>query len=292
MLANKIQPDQDSFNALFQCSARAGDLKAAFNGLQRMKEMQLPLLGIHYCGLIKTYAGACQLEALPERLQQKFKKDAWNLFRQAEEKGFMSLHLLNALLLVHVRANDVQMMEGAVLPLYEKLGIELDNISIENIIFAYLQAREFPKLIRVWDRLQGNLDLINERSLNTLLEAFVKLRDKEKVMDVLEIFLQRKKEPISRLLIVLGNAAKLPDDLHGLLLRFETKHGLVKDKMYKWRDEPIRREGLSEVKLKKIERELYGKMQNMDGGYKEVKKDGTKKGRFERYDKMVENMFE
>ena len=78
-----------------------------------MKQHNIPLSIYMYNGLLRTYAGACGSEYIEPELKQMYIEDSWNVFRQLQtiDNMAMSVNILNSLLLVHTKANDIEKME-------------------------------------------------------------------------------------------------------------------------------------------------------------------------------------
>lgn len=232
MIDKKILPDSETFKNLFMATSRVGNIKKAFNGLQSMKELGLKLNKYHYTGLILTYSSAMRINDTTVVMREAFLKDAWVLFKQAEQEGMVDTRIINSLLEVHMNIGKVSMIEGAVMPLFKELQIQENSWTYRCVLLAYAEASMFPNLIRVYENIKNTPALLHNNSLHVLLTAFIKLKDKDRILDILEIYQERKLSPKTRNLAVLGRAAYLPDEIHAMLTKFSNKFELIAAKEY------------------------------------------------------------
>ena len=100
-------------------TARNGDVKSAYNGMQEMKNHGISLNKYHYFSLIRTYSNAVRHSETTEKMIEAYIRDSWALYKQASDQGIVESHLLDSLLQVHVNSGRIGEMEGAVLPLYK-----------------------------------------------------------------------------------------------------------------------------------------------------------------------------
>lgn len=233
MLNYQVKPDQDSIIALLQATTRTGNVKQAFNALQVAKENNIPMSTHVFTGLIRTYAGASRSkETLPE-LVKEYKKDAWALFKQADENRMVNHHTLDALIDLHSASLDMEGVEGLVLPQYEQRGLQMGYSTYEILLKGYTDTQEIPKIVRIYEKIRNEPALLTANSLNIVLHNFIRLIDPVKIEEVLNQFLERKLQPKGHLLHSLGNSVNLPENLYVLLHKFDKKYGVISSKKYK-----------------------------------------------------------
>lgn len=78
-----VQPDEDTFVALFKACGNAGDVKTAFDALQVMKLNNIPMNKYILTAAIKVYGGVVKSEYMTNDLIDIYIKDAWKLFEKA-----------------------------------------------------------------------------------------------------------------------------------------------------------------------------------------------------------------
>lgn len=234
MLNYQVTPDYDSFSGLLLATSKTGNIKQAFNALQVMKERGMPMNEYVYNGLIRTYAAACRTPGTVATLIKEYKRDAWVLFKQAEEQGMVSNYTLDNLMDVHVAALDMDTVEGAVLPLYEQKNLPMTYTTYELMIRGYTDTQELPKIVRIYDRIKDDMQLMTTNSMNMLLHTFIRLVDQVKIEEMLVKFIDTRQEPKSTLLHSLGNSAHLPNNLYVLLHKFKNKYGVISSRQYKY----------------------------------------------------------
>jgi hypothetical protein len=62
--------------------------------------------------LIKVYAGACKLPFLADATKDIYIQDAWKLFREATEKGWVTHYTLNSMALLMANAGRLPELDG------------------------------------------------------------------------------------------------------------------------------------------------------------------------------------
>ena len=234
MINYQIAPDQDSFICLLKATGKTGNVKAAFNALQLMKERNIAMNVYIFSGLIRTYAAACSISNSNPDVVQEYKRDSWNLFKQAESSGLVSSALVDSLMLVHSKSHDIDTIEGAILPIYEQKNLPMTKYTFETLVEAYDDQMDLPKISKVYDLVCKDLDrLATKQSLNKFLHTFIRLEDAQKIEDLLLHFSEKKIDPEKNLMNSLGNSVNLPDTIYALLHRFKNKFGVVSSKYVK-----------------------------------------------------------
>jgi len=233
MINYQIEPDSDSIVAVLKATSATGNVKTAFNALQLMKERNLPMNRYVYTGLINTYAAACKQVGLAPELMTEYKKDAWTLFKQAEEKGMVNGYTVDSLMLVHVNARDMDTVEGAILPIYENKQLLMNSNTYEILLKGYDNTMELPKIVRIYEKIKDNIALMNTNSMNIILQTFIRLKDQDNVEVMLGQFLEYQRRPKALLLHSLGNSMNISENLYVLLHKFDKKYGIIKSRRFK-----------------------------------------------------------
>jgi len=234
MINYQIAPDQDSFICLLKATGKTGNIKVAFNALQLMKERNIEMNEYIFAGLIRTYAAACSIPNSNPDVVKEYKKDSWNLFKQADKADLVSSAMVDSLMLVHSKSHDIDTIEGAILPIYEQRNLPMTKYTFETLVDAYDDQMDLPKISKVYDLVCKDFNkLATKNSLNKFLHTFIRLKDAQKIEDVLVYFSEKKMEPESNLMNSLGNSVNLPDSIYALLHRFKNKYGVISSKFVK-----------------------------------------------------------
>jgi hypothetical protein len=71
--------------------------------------------------MIKTYAGAANVDAANEEAVDKYIKDSWELIENMEKKEGLAvnIHILNSMVLLYANAIRSDELEAIVLPKFE-----------------------------------------------------------------------------------------------------------------------------------------------------------------------------
>ena len=74
----------------------------------------------------------------------------------------------------------------------------------------------------------SNQSLINNETLDVYLDCFIRIRDIERINQVFEVFLERKKEPNRPLVKFLCDVPNLPDEVYNNLRRLPFGEKILK----------------------------------------------------------------
>lgn len=104
-----VAPDSHTFVAVLKACGKLGDVKTAFDVLQEMKVYGFPMTEHVYNELIRAYAGACLVPAIPEAHIDMYIKDAHELFKTLERdedgKGLqVNIEVLNSMVYLYTTA--------------------------------------------------------------------------------------------------------------------------------------------------------------------------------------------
>ena len=104
--------------------------------------------------------------------------------------------------------------------------------------------RDLDKVIDLFDKSQA-AGLKPIRSLvSSYLEAGLRKQDTEIIIHALSKFLEIKQEPHDRVLKLLGNLKKIPDELFVMLRKNFTRYGLMKEKVRQFEHHSFRPQAL------------------------------------------------
>lgn len=154
-----------------------------------------------YNELIRVYAGACIQPNVPEDHIDMYIKDAFELFRtmvrdEATTGLEVNIQILNSLVLLHTNALRPEQLEADVLPLYEKYRLKHDVYTYQNLSKMYLNLRQLETVISLWDQLRNKESFKpNQMLLNIVLESAMRLKDSDRLPQVLEEYVEQRKEP-------------------------------------------------------------------------------------------------
>ncbi len=178
-----------------------------------------------YNELFRVYAGACTLERVPEAHIDMYIKDAFELFRTLEKEALkgdkdveVNIQILNSLVLLHCNALRPEDLEADVLPLFDKHRIKHDVYTYQNLSKMYLTLRDLDTVMSLWDKLRKNESFKpNQMLMQIVLEAAVRQKSSDRMVEVLEEYVAQKKEPPKFLLMKISHAKELPDRLYVLM---------------------------------------------------------------------------
>lgn len=126
--------------------------------------------------------------------------------------------MLNSLVLLYSNALRPEQLEAEVLPLYDKFKIKHDVYTYQNLSRMYLKIRDLDTIMVLWDKLRTKESFsANLMLLNTVLEAAIRLKSSDRMVEALEDYVRQKKTPPKFLLQKISNARELPDRLYVLM---------------------------------------------------------------------------
>lgn len=107
-----------------------------------------------YNELIRTYAGACQIEHVREEHIDMYIKDTWELFETMQKDGTdINVNILNSMVYLYSSALRPDDMEAHVLPLYDKYKIKHDVYTYQHLSKMYLDMRDLDAALKLYDKI-------------------------------------------------------------------------------------------------------------------------------------------
>lgn len=222
MRGSMVEPDARTYNGVLTACSRLGDLPEARFALRDMKEFNVELDKTKAGLLMSVYAEAC-LDA-NEDAKDLFIKEAWEIFRLCESKGWVSPMIANSLLSVHTKAYLDKQVEGLVLPLYEQYGIQKDMHTYRHLIKMYTDLAEYKTIHSLWDALKNEGVKPDMYILNGYLKSCMKTSDTDRAVEALESFVENKYTPLYMYLKALHRMPDIPLRLWAVLQEFKTAH--------------------------------------------------------------------
>jgi hypothetical protein len=120
------------------------------------------------------------------------------------------------------------MIEGSVMPLFDHFNLPMTSRTFKHLFQAYLRQHQYPKILRIYEKLGTDIANLDNDTLNPLLEAFINIRDQPKIVEILKVFVDKNQQPTNNNLERLGSAGNLPDTLRVLLNSFRYKGFVVR----------------------------------------------------------------
>lgn len=229
-----IQPTRLTFIAVTEATAKLGDVASAYNAIVQMNSLQIVPNNQVFDGLLKTYAGALSKVNVPKELKELYIKDAWKLFDSVVEKhrDQVNSHMLNSLALVLINGDHLEEAEDSVLPLFDRMNIEKTGLTYQVFLKAFFDKRMMVRVGNLFDNLvKTNTELLTIESLNTCLDTFIRIRDTNRLIKSLDLFILKKRTPNWHLMRFLAQMSNLPDDVYSKLRRFKFGDVILKDKI-------------------------------------------------------------
>lgn len=198
MHVHNVVPDRHTFVAALKACSQLGDVKTAFDILQEMKLHAFPMTEHVYNELIRVYAGACRLPHVPEKEVDMYLEDAMALFRTIErdeknEGVEVNIQILNSLVSLFAAALRPEEVETKILPLYEKHRVKHDVYTYQELSRMYLAIRDLDMVFNLWDRLAKEGIPPSQLVMNAVLEAGIRKKSSDRMVEVLEKYVELKK---------------------------------------------------------------------------------------------------
>lgn len=234
MKVMEIKPDLYTYVGVLRATAHLGDVNTANDVIKEIK-----LLGYkvneHICnGLLRTYAGACRIFYAKTEHIDSYIKDAWEIFHYMEKENIkINVQVLNALMEVHTASHKIEMVDGLVIPLYEKHNISMNEYSYEHIFRMLLDLRNYQAISDLFLQFKAKGLPHTQRILNIYLESSIRNNNSDGIVEALETVrkIDRKAKPA--LLRILSNTFDLPDRIWVELKEHPMVYNLVNKPRHK-----------------------------------------------------------
>lgn len=229
-----IEPTRLTFIAVLEATSKIGDVTTAYNALVQMNAFKIPQNNQTYSGIIKTYASALSFLNLPKKLKAMYIEDSWKIFNDVVEKHpeMLKTDVLNSLVLIHANADLLVQAEESILPLFDKFKLEMNSQTYEILVKAFFSKREISRIQSIFDQLKkSDRTLFSLDSLNVFLDAFIRVRDIDRIAQTFQLFSDLKKQPERKLILFLSEMQNLPDELYEGIRRFSFGEKIMKDKI-------------------------------------------------------------
>lgn len=212
-----IQPTRLTFIGLLEATAKTGDIDTAYNAIVQMNAVKITQNDQIYDGMLKTYASALSKPNLPKDLRELYFKDAWKLFDRAAEADPTNIKppILNSLALVHINAGKLEEAEDAVIPMFEKFGLEPTGQTYQVFLRGFFDARMLVRVRSLFDNLMAkDTALLTSDALNICLDTFIRLRDVPRMIQTLDTLRESEHDPDPKLINYLVEMSNLPDEIY------------------------------------------------------------------------------
>jgi pentatricopeptide repeat protein len=210
-----VKPDSYTFVYVLKATAQLGDIDSANNFIKEMKIMDIQVTKYHCIELIRTYAGACRIPYVKYEHIESYIKDSWEIFKYMEDNNMViDKYVLNSMIEVHCSVHKKELVEGLVLPLFEKHGVEIDEFTYNYIIKMLVELRNHEEVLKLYDKIkEKNLQLL-EPTLNSVLETGIRANKINFIVESLQKLKENKLHARPGLLRMLTSIEDVPDRLY------------------------------------------------------------------------------
>ena len=144
---------------------------------------------------------------------------------QQTEAGQVNVQILNSLLYLYAEALKPHEIEAKVLAEFEKHQIKYDQNTYAHLAKLYLNTRDLDQVIKLFQKSQEVGLKPVAKLAHCYLEAGIRKEDTELIMHGLHQFLKIGLEPHHRVLKLLSNLHRLPDELYVMLRKNFPNYG-------------------------------------------------------------------
>jgi pentatricopeptide repeat protein len=229
-----IKPDIYTYNYVIRACTHLGDIDTANNTLKEMKLMNIKVNKYICNELLRVYGGAIKQPFVKTEHIDQYIKDAWDIIKYMEAENLpIDVYILNSLLYVHCSAHKLELVEGLVVPLYEKHGVAMDGYTYEHIIRMLLDLREFLSIFNLYDKFKSRDLRPTPFLLNSVIEAGIRANKVDFIVECLQKFQDIKDEPEQKLIRLLTNIEEIPDRLYVELRRFRQYNKMTRRREFR-----------------------------------------------------------
>lgn len=235
-----VKPDSFTFVYILKATAQLGDIDSANNYIKEMKLMDIRVDKYHCIELIRTYAGAFRIPYVKVEHIESYIKDSWEILKYMEDNNMIiDKYVLNAMIEIHCSVHKKELVEGLVLPLFEKHGVEVDEFTYDYILKMLVELRNYEEIFRLYDKVKlSGLTLI-QPTLNSVLEAGIRANKIDFVVESLEKLKELNLQARPGLLRYLTRLDDIPDRLY-VELKNWIPYNLMGKRMRQFRPAQIR----------------------------------------------------
>jgi pentatricopeptide repeat protein len=235
-----VKPDSYTFVYLLKATAQLGDIDSANNFIKEMKVMDIQVTKYHCIEMIRTYSGACRIPYVKYEHIESYLKDAWEILKYIEDNNMpVDKYVLNAMVEIHCSVHKIDLVEGLVLPLFEKHGVEMDEFTYNYVIKMLVELRNHEEVFKLYDKVkQQNLTLL-EPTLNSVLESGIRSNKIDFIVESLNLMKANNLHARPGLLRLLTNLEDMPDRLY-VELKEWLPYNFMKNRIRHFRPAQIR----------------------------------------------------
>lgn len=215
MKLSGVKPDLYTYVGVLRATSHLGDIHTANDVVKEIK-----LLGYkvneHICnGLLRTYAGASRIPYVKVEHLESYINDAWEIYKFMEKENIpISVNVLNSLLEVHTANHKVDMVDGLVLPLFEKHNVPMNRFTYEHLFRMLIDKRNYEGIIDLWEKMKRNNMTPTQKTVNVYLESSLRANFSDGIVEALQTVKEIKKTPDPWLIRRLTNMYDLPDRIY------------------------------------------------------------------------------
>jgi pentatricopeptide repeat protein len=210
-----VKPDSYTFVYLLKATAHLGDIETANNFVKEMRVLDIPIVKYHCIELIRTYAGACRIPYVKHEHIESYIKDSWEIMKYIEDNKMpIDKYVLNSMIEIHCAVHKKELVEGLVLPLFEKHGVEMDQFTYNYIIKMLVELRNHEEVFKLYDIIKQKDLTILEQTYNSVLESGIRANKIDFIVESLQKLKENNLKPKEGLLKILSSLEDIPDRLY------------------------------------------------------------------------------
>jgi pentatricopeptide repeat protein len=240
-----VKPDLYTYVGVLRATSFLGDINTANDVVKEIKLLGYQINEYICNGLIRTYAGASRIKYTKEEHIEAYIKDTWEIYNFMEQEGIpINVQILNALLEVHTANHKLEVVDGLVLPLFEKHRIPMNKYTYQHLFSMLIDLRKFPEIVELYHKMRNNGIEANQKALNILLEAGIRTGSSDSIMEAFEELRRIERFVSPWLLRILTNMKDLPDRIYAELKEHHLPYNLMNKERWKTFTQPMFRKKL------------------------------------------------
>lgn len=190
---------------------------------------------------------------IAEETVDLFIADSWRLLDEISKRKLVNVNILNSFMLIFMQAVRTEQIDGLVLPLYKKYGVEMNEFTYEQLMKFLFKKDDIAGTEKMWAAQMEYLEkgksrfLVensnNQHKLQAMikrgqflptfnsacihLECGIKLLDSKIIIESLRLIKQMNRYPKFHHLKYLGELKNLPVEIKAELAQYQTRFGDV-----------------------------------------------------------------
>ncbi len=93
-----------------------------------------------------------------ENFREVILVDTFKLLEEIQKKNMVDTTILNNVLYVYAMSDQADKIDGLILPMYDKFGLEQNPYTFEILMDMYFKKNDFNTAMRIWTQAKSQME--------------------------------------------------------------------------------------------------------------------------------------